>query len=226
MEADDMYQVILLSFWRSSLEWKPDVGSFAGYAMWKVKIAISRNLMWAAGFTRGENNVWVGAPLIPVGDDIPEVGVEKTPESLIGSKEIVDSLLKNSTPRQSVLLMSVLRNGSIVNGARELVDQPSIEEIGLVRDVVWIQKAILRTLKRMEKHDGDETEDETPSREVDRRGEVEPRQRRVGSESLCCRVQGIEPNVGTPDEAPEARRPRSRRRRSQLGSLVSSLDAC
>jgi DNA-directed RNA polymerase specialized sigma24 family protein len=229
LELDDLAQVILFTIWDRCIHWDGR-GSVEGYVMFKVRCQVIREMMWAKGLARDSHNQWVGAALIPVGEDFsfePEVFEGVTPEDLTDAKRSVDEFveLACTTERQTVLVMTALKEGT-EHGAKLLCEQENIEALGLVRDIGWIQKAIVRALKRARKeYYGDETHDEAQGGE-DRRGcETQGSEGGDRPQSLSTGEEGCEQDVGCSDGVARRKRTRSRRRSSQPSALVSCCDA-
>ena len=229
LELDDLVQVIMFTIWDRCIHWDGR-GSVEGYVMFKVRCQVVREMMWAKGLARDSHNQWVGAALIPVGDDFsfePEVFEGVTPEDLADAKRSVDEFVELAckTERETVLVMTALKEGT-QHGAKVLYEQENVEALGLVRDIEWIQKAITRALKRARKeYYGDETYDEAEGGE-DRRGcEAEGSQGGHCAQSLPTREEGCEQDVPSTDGVTRRKRTRSRRRSSQPSALVSCCDA-
>lgn len=231
LERDDLVQVILFTIWDRCIHWDGR-GSVEGYVMFRVRARLMREMMWARGLTRDSHNQWVGAVLVPFGDDAifeAEVFEDVTPDELIDAKRSVDTFIELActSERQTVLVMTGLKEGTAY-GAKLLFEQDGIEALGLVRDIGWIQKAIARALKRAKKeYYGNEENDEAKDVGEDRRRrEVSEREGGDRSQSLSSCKKGCEQDVGCSDEVTRGKRTRSRRRRSQPSALVSVGDAC
>jgi DNA-directed RNA polymerase specialized sigma24 family protein len=229
LERDDLVQVILFTIWDRCVHWDGR-GSVEGYVMFRVKTRLIREMMWAKGLARDSHNQWVGAALIPIGEDEffeAEVFEGATPDELIDASRSVNEFVELAckTERETVLVMTGLKEGTAY-GAKLLFEQEGIEALGLVRDIGWIQKAIARALKRAKKeYYGNEENDEANGEEDRRRCEVERCEGRHRSQCLSIGKEGCEQDVGPSNVVARGNRTRSRRRRSQPSALVSCCDA-
>lgn len=230
LELDDLEQVILFTIWDRCIHWDGR-GNVVGYVMFKVRCQVVREMMWAKGLARDSHNQWVGAALIPVGDDAETFEAEvlegATPEELTDAKRSVDEFVELAckTERETVLVMTALKEGT-KHGAKVLYEQENVEALGLVRDIEWIQKAIVRALKRARKeYYGDEAYDEAQSGEDHRGCQPEESERGDRSQGLSVGEEGCEQDVEAADGIARVRRTRSRRRSSKPSALVSYGDA-
>jgi hypothetical protein len=230
MEVDDMMQVILLSIWERTHKWN-GTHDVCGYVLWFLEKDMTKAVMLARGFKHTEDDKWVGGDSIPIpmGDSLPEVVSQTTPERLMQQKEHAENFVDTTcyTERETVLVMSALKQGSVLNGARFLMTQPVVETMGLVRDVNWISKAILRALKRARKEsNGYQEKDEAQDRQDCGGCEARASEGRDRSQGIQARGQGCEQDVGSAYEAPPGGRVRSRRLSSKPRALVQSVNAC
>jgi DNA-directed RNA polymerase specialized sigma24 family protein len=230
LELDDMVQVILMTIWDRTIHWDGR-GSVEGYVMWRVRCQAIREMMWARGLLRDRHNKWVGAALIPMGED-PILDVEvfegTTPDELIDAKRSLDEFIETActSERQTVLVMTALYEGTEC-GAKTLYEREGIESLGIVRDVVWIQKAISRALKRAKKeYYGNEANDEAEVKggKGCGRREADECERGDSAQGLSPSREILEEDVGFADGVAGRQRVRSRRRRTKSSALVPSID--